>query len=102
MSAQVVNNKFFAEVHFANVPEGEGYRNTEFVYAKDIPTEFLPDGLNSLDLENKRHPWNTVGLAWDMDKNAWRNMKNAQVYKSSLELFTHYNLPDKMYSCWRE
>lgn len=101
MSAEIVNNKFFAPIYSGSVAEGDIRRKTQFVYAKDIPTEFLPDGLNSLDLENRRHPWNTVGLAWDMDKNGWRNMKNATVYTSSLELFTHYNTPDKMYSCWR-
>jgi hypothetical protein len=98
----VVDNKFFAHVHFAEVKDGERYRQAEFVYAKDIPTEFLPDGLNSIELENKRHPWNVNGLAWDMIANGWRNMKNAKVWKSSLELFTHYNTAEKMYSCWRE
>ena len=98
----VVDNKFFAHVHFAEVKDGEHYRQAEFVYAKDIPTEYLPSGLNSLELENKRHPWNVNGLAWDMIANGWRNMKNAKVWKSSLELFTHYNTAEKMYSCWRE
>jgi hypothetical protein len=99
----VESNKFFAPVNCAIIKDGDGTkRHAEFVYAKDIPTEFLPDGLNSLELENKRHPWNVNGLAWDMSVNAWRNMKNAENVKSSLELFTYYNLPDKMYSCWRE
>ena len=98
----VESNKFFAPVNTGTVPEGASFRKTEFVYAKDIPSEFLPDGLNSIDLENKRHPWNVNGLAWDMSVNGWRNMKNVQNLQSSLELFTHYNLPDKMYSCWRE
>ena len=61
-----------------------GFRLATWIAAKDIPT----DVLRMMGYEDNApyHPHDLEGLAWDMGKNEWRNMKNAQVRTSTFQV----------------
>jgi len=64
-------------------PKAEtGKRDARYIMARDIPAEIIQEMLG-YGVENKRHPHNINGMAWDMTVNNWRNMKNAQILESS-------------------
>lgn len=72
---------FIAPVTTAIVddPKAEtGKRDARFVQASCIPADVL-ESLLGYSTENKRHPHNIHGMAWDFVAGGWRNMKNAQV-----------------------
>jgi hypothetical protein len=62
-----------------NDPKAEGgKRDARWIPAVNIPTYILHN-MFGYGLENKRHPHNIPGMAWDLTANGWRNMKNAQI-----------------------
>jgi len=61
-----------------------GLRLATWISAKDIPTDVLR--MMGYEDNSPYHPHNLDGLAWDMGKNEWRNMKNAQVRTSTFQV----------------
>lgn len=72
---------FHAPVFTAIVadPKAEtGKRDAQYIPATCIPEDILVS-LFGYGVENKRHPWNIRGMAWDFVAGGWRNMKNAEI-----------------------
>ena len=72
---------FLAPVFTAIVadPKAEtGKRDAQYIPATCIPEDVLQN-LFGYGVENKRHPHNIKGMAWDFAAGGWRNMKNAEV-----------------------
>ena len=62
-----------------NDPKAEtGKRDAQYIPATCIPEDVLMS-LFGYGVENKRHPHNIRGMAWDFLANGWRNMKNAEI-----------------------
>lgn len=62
-----------------NDPKAEtGKRDAQYIPATCIPEDILVS-LFGYGVENKRHPHNIRGMAWDFVANGWRNMKNAEI-----------------------
>jgi len=72
---------FLAPVFTAIVadPKAEtGKRDAQYIPATCIPEDILQQ-MFGYGVENKRHPHNIKGMAWDFAAGGWRNMKNAEV-----------------------
>jgi len=72
---------FNAPVFTAIVPDPKAEtqeRDAEYILATAIPEDILRT-MFGYGVENKRHPHNIPGMAWDLTVNGWRNMKNAKV-----------------------
>lgn len=60
-------------------PKAEtGKRDAQYILATAIPEDVL-FAMFGYGVENKRHPHNIRGMAWDFLAGGWRNMKNAQI-----------------------
>lgn len=77
-----MDTEFFeANVITAIVPDPKaegGKRDAQYIPAQSIPLAIL-EAMLGYGIENKRHPHNIPGMAWDLTVRNWRNMKNAQV-----------------------
>lgn len=61
-----------------NDPKAEtGKRDAEYIPATCIPEDILK-AMFGYGVENKKHPHNIPGMAWDLTVGGWRNMKNAE------------------------
>ncbi len=65
-------------VHSYNAGES---RQGRWIDARDIPLQHIPARLKD---RKDAHPHGVPGLAWDLDKNEWRNMKNAVAHTRTL------------------
>lgn len=63
-----------------NDPTSEnGMRDARYIPASCIPQHIIAQMLGpDYTPDNKRHPHNIRGMAWDLTVGNWRNMKNAQ------------------------
>lgn len=51
-------------------------REGRWMYAREIPLQYLP--------RYQQHPHSIEGLAWDIDRREWRNLKHAVVHKREI------------------
>lgn len=71
---------FEAPVYEGIVPDPKaetGRRDARWIPATCIPEDILK-AMFGYGVENKRHPHNIRGMAWDLSVGGWRNMKNAE------------------------
>lgn len=71
---------FTAKIATGIVPDPAaegGKRQARWVVGASLPDDLVQGWLHR-GPEDKKHPRNIPGMAWDLNVNAWRNMKNAQ------------------------
>lgn len=90
---------FLAPVYNAIVddPKAEtGKRDAQYIPARDIPAEILT--MIGYSLDNKRHPHNIPGMAWDLTVGNWRNMKNAKNVDDGMQVEVVCDVDEKSFS----
>lgn len=77
-----------------NDPQSEtGKRDARYIPATCIPEDIIKK-MFGYGVENKRHPHNIRGMAWDLTVNGWRNMKNAEVLNNGPEQEVVWDMAD--------
>lgn len=92
--------QFEAQVALGIVPSKDndtGFREARWIPASQIPDSLIQEWLN-LSPEDKKHPRNINGMAWDLDKGAWRNMKNATTSTTTSATITFSLAAEQIFS----
>ena len=73
--------QFYAKIHQGIMHNrGRGVsRQARWIDARDIPLQYLKNHYG-VPATNMQHPHNVDGLAYDLDRNAWRIAKNARAH----------------------
>jgi len=90
-------DRFYAKVNQGivhNQTKGKS-RQGRWIEARDIPLDFLRD--YGTPKTHPMHPHNVEGMAWDLDVNMWRIVKNASAHSLVVDQVTYDPQDDRLF-----
>lgn len=90
--------QFYAKIHQGVMHNrGRGVsRQARWIEAREIPLQYLKD-LYGIPTTSRFHPHNVEGLAWDLDKHAWRIASNAVSHSFILDTVNYDEEDDRLF-----